>query len=102
MRGPLTGPPIKIPTNLGLQCTKEDMEFRMPNFYPTFVFPKVPGRTFCPNLPKFLAFAAAPSASTPSVRNQSQEDMEFRMLLWGTLARCCSSEECAQAPPQNE
>lgn len=25
-----------------------------------------------------------------------QEDMEFRMLLWGTLARCCSSEECAQ------
>jgi len=26
----------------------------------------------------------------------AQEDMEFRMLLWGTLARCCSSEECAQ------
>eukprot|EP00933_Yihiella_yeosuensis_P051013 TRINITY_DN48845_c0_g1_i1.p1 TRINITY_DN48845_c0_g1~~TRINITY_DN48845_c0_g1_i1.p1 ORF type:complete len:918 (-),score=169.33 TRINITY_DN48845_c0_g1_i1:302-3055(-) len=26
----------------------------------------------------------------------TQEDMEFRMLLWGTLARCCSSEPCAQ------
>eukprot|EP00405_Crypthecodinium_cohnii_P039201 CAMPEP_0206544990 /NCGR_PEP_ID=MMETSP0325_2-20121206/11866_1 /ASSEMBLY_ACC=CAM_ASM_000347 /TAXON_ID=2866 /ORGANISM="Crypthecodinium cohnii, Strain Seligo" /LENGTH=983 /DNA_ID=CAMNT_0054043883 /DNA_START=330 /DNA_END=3281 /DNA_ORIENTATION=- len=26
----------------------------------------------------------------------SQEDMEFRMLLWGTLSRCCSSEPCAQ------
>mmetsp|Transcript_14511 Transcript_14511/g.36789 ORF Transcript_14511/g.36789 Transcript_14511/m.36789 type:complete len:966 (+) Transcript_14511:132-3029(+) len=25
----------------------------------------------------------------------SQEDMEFRMLLWGTLARCCSAEACA-------
>merc|ERR1719482_2506550 len=25
----------------------------------------------------------------------SQEDMEFRILLWGTLARCCSDEECA-------
>eukprot|EP00927_Polykrikos_kofoidii_P077957 TRINITY_DN74838_c0_g1_i1.p1 TRINITY_DN74838_c0_g1~~TRINITY_DN74838_c0_g1_i1.p1 ORF type:complete len:946 (+),score=137.35 TRINITY_DN74838_c0_g1_i1:126-2840(+) len=26
----------------------------------------------------------------------SQEDMEFRTLLWGTLARCCSSSECAE------
>eukprot|EP00931_Biecheleriopsis_adriatica_P090147 TRINITY_DN6417_c0_g1_i1.p1 TRINITY_DN6417_c0_g1~~TRINITY_DN6417_c0_g1_i1.p1 ORF type:complete len:931 (-),score=237.31 TRINITY_DN6417_c0_g1_i1:42-2834(-) len=26
----------------------------------------------------------------------SQEDMECRMLLWGTLARCCSSELCAE------
>jgi hypothetical protein len=26
----------------------------------------------------------------------SQEDMEFRMLLWSTLARCCSAEPCAQ------
>lgn len=25
----------------------------------------------------------------------SQEDMEFRMLLWGTLSRCCSDESCA-------
>mmetsp|Transcript_127994 Transcript_127994/g.410101 ORF Transcript_127994/g.410101 Transcript_127994/m.410101 type:complete len:954 (-) Transcript_127994:96-2957(-) len=30
----------------------------------------------------------------------SQEDMEFRMLLWGTLSRCCSSEECAQVAIQ--
>lgn len=30
------------------------------------------------------------------VLTNSQEDMEFRMLLWGTLARCCSSEDCAQ------
>ena len=27
------------------------------------------------------------------------EDMEFRTLLWGTLARCCSSEPCAEAQP---
>lgn len=26
----------------------------------------------------------------------SQEDMEFRMLLWGTLARCCSDPQCAE------
>mmetsp|Transcript_20235 Transcript_20235/g.58664 ORF Transcript_20235/g.58664 Transcript_20235/m.58664 type:complete len:975 (-) Transcript_20235:97-3021(-) len=26
----------------------------------------------------------------------AQEDMEFRMLLWGTLARCCSSQACAE------
>eukprot|EP00434_Breviolum_minutum_P041846 symbB.v1.2.037229.t1/scaffold5437.1/size27202/3 len=26
----------------------------------------------------------------------TQEDMEFRTLLWGTLARCCSSEDCAR------
>ncbi|CAJ1347783.1 unnamed protein product, partial [Effrenium voratum] len=26
----------------------------------------------------------------------TQEDMEFRTLLWGTLARCCSSEQCAE------
>jgi len=30
------------------------------------------------------------------VLTNSQEDMEFRMLLWGTLARCCSSDSCAQ------
>jgi hypothetical protein len=28
--------------------------------------------------------------------SNSQEDMEFRILLWGTLARCCSNEKCAQ------
>jgi len=25
----------------------------------------------------------------------SQEDMEFRILLWATLARCCSDDQCA-------
>jgi hypothetical protein len=25
----------------------------------------------------------------------SQEDMEFRILLWSTIARCCSDESCA-------
>merc|ERR1719261_274955 len=28
--------------------------------------------------------------------SNSQEDMEFRILLWGTLARCCSDEKCAE------
>lgn len=28
--------------------------------------------------------------------SNSQEDMEFRILLWSTLARCCSNEMCAQ------
>jgi len=36
---------------------------------------------------------AEPTASVPLTC--SQEDMEFRTLLWGTLGRCCSSEECA-------
>ncbi|CAK9078959.1 Cilia- and flagella-associated protein 69 [Durusdinium trenchii] len=26
----------------------------------------------------------------------TQEDMEFRTLIWGTLARCCSSDDCAR------
>lgn len=26
----------------------------------------------------------------------SQEDLEFRIMLWSTLARCCSDEHCAQ------
>jgi len=26
----------------------------------------------------------------------SQEDMEFRMLLWGIVAKCCSDESCAR------
>lgn len=30
----------------------------------------------------------------------TQEDMEFRTLLWGTLARCCSSEDCAKLAVQ--
>jgi hypothetical protein len=35
------------------------------------------------------------SKGTVALTN-SQEDMEFRMLLWSTLARCCSAEDCAQ------
>jgi len=30
------------------------------------------------------------------VLTNAQEDMEFRMLLWGTLARCCSAQACAE------
>ena len=39
---------------------------------PTFIFPKVPGCTFFPNLSKFITFAAAPSVLTPFVRNQGE------------------------------
>ena len=39
--------------------------------WPTFVFPKVPGRTFFLNLSKIITFAAAPSVWTPFVRNQA-------------------------------
>jgi len=34
------------------------------------------------------------------VLTSSQEDMEFRFLLWGTLARCCSVQECADIAVQ--
>ena len=49
--------------------------FRQRNFWGTPVNlllspPKVPGRTFFPNLSKFIAFAAAPLVLTPFVRNQ--------------------------------
>ena len=37
---------------------------------PTFILPKVPGRTFFPNLSKIITFAAAPLVSTPFVRDQ--------------------------------
>jgi hypothetical protein len=36
------------------------------------------------------------SKQGPLVLTNSQEDMEFRILLWGTLARCCSDEKCAE------
>ena len=36
----------------------------------TFTFQEVPGRTFFPNLSKFVTFAAAPLVLTPFVRNQ--------------------------------
>ena len=35
-----------------------------------FIFPKVPGRTFFPNLSTFITSAAAPLVLTPFVRNQ--------------------------------
>ena len=37
---------------------------------PTCFFPKVPGRTFFPNLSKTITFAAAPLVLTPFVRNR--------------------------------
>ena len=37
---------------------------------PTFIFPKVPGRTFFPNQSKCITFAATPLVLTPFVRNQ--------------------------------
>ena len=46
---------------------------------PTFIFPKVPGRTFFPNLPKFVTFAAAPLVLTPFVRNQVSAPLRFRV-----------------------
>ena len=36
-----------------------------------FYLPKVPGRTFFPNLSKLITFAAAPLVLTPFVRNQT-------------------------------
>ena len=38
----------------------------------TFIFPKVTGRAFFPNLSKMIAFAAAPLASTPFVRMRGE------------------------------
>ena len=35
-----------------------------------FIFPKVPGRTFFPNLLRFITFAVSPLVLTPFVRNQ--------------------------------
>ena len=35
-----------------------------------FIFPKVPGRTFFPNLSKTFIFATAPLVLTPFLRNQ--------------------------------
>ena len=38
-----------------------------------FIFQKVPGRTFFPNLTKFITFTAAPLVLTPFVHNQVLE-----------------------------
>merc|ERR1719379_2441907 len=48
------------------------------------------------------AFAGDPSGALGSsgqavvALTNSQEDMEFRILLWATIARCCSDEACAE------
>lgn len=36
------------------------------------------------------------SSNKPLALTNSQEDMEFRILQWATLARCCSDAQCAQ------
>lgn len=40
------------------------------------------------------------SKQGPLALSNSQEDMEFRILLWGTLARCCSDDQCAEVASQ--
>ena len=39
-------------------------------YFYMFIFPKVPGHTFFPNLSKIITFAAAQLVLTPFVRNQ--------------------------------
>ena len=46
--------------------------------WPTCIFPKVPGRTFCLNRSKCVIFAAAPIVSTPFVRNQKVLEKDLR------------------------
>ena len=50
--------------------------------WPTFIFPKVPGRTFFPNLSKFITFAAAPLVLTPFVRNQGTVTSRRARAAW--------------------
>ena len=45
---------------------------------PTFVFPKVPGRTFFPNLSEFVTSAAAPLVLTPFVCDQLGSDCQSK------------------------
>ena len=52
------------------------------------ILPKVPGRTFLPNLSKFMTSAAAPLVSTPFVRSQAK-------------ASCASSKVMRQFPCSN-
>ena len=40
---------------------------------PTFIFPKVPGRTVFPNLSKLMTFAVAPLVLTPFLRNPRKQ-----------------------------
>lgn len=54
-----------------------------------------------PDVATALSWGSAPGAPLPDIHasvplTSSQEDMEFRTLLWGTLARCCSSDLCAE------
>lgn len=44
--------------------------------------------------PAATAVAGEDNKSAVALTN-SQEDMEFRILLWSTIARCCSDEACA-------
>lgn len=47
------------------------------------------------DIPPSLASCDPKKGGQAVALTNTQEDMEFRMLLWGTLARCCSAEACA-------
>ena len=49
---------------------------------PTFICPKVPGRTFFPNPSKFVNFCSGPIVLTPFVRNQC-----LSVINWGKPAQ---------------
>ena len=57
---------------------------------PTFVFPKVPGCTFFPNLSKLIASAAAPLVLTPFVSNQTILAL-FALVLFVLLVQVCAT-----------
>ena len=58
----------------------------------TFIFPKVPGRTFFPNLSKSITFAAAPLVLTPFVRNQAEAALVSGCIMYG--CRYCGIRVC--------
>lgn len=41
-------------------------------------------------------FGGPPESQASVALTNSQEDIEFRILLWNTLARCCSDAHCAE------
>ena len=55
---------------------------------PTFIFPKVPGRTFFPIRQKSIVFAAAPLVLTPFVRNQILRATAWLSLRFAVLSTC--------------
>ena len=59
-----------------------------------FILPKVPGRTFSPNLSKWITFAAAPSVLTPSVRSQGR----LRTTAWTSRAGRRAAGSCSRSP----